>query len=791
MHRVLLTAVSGAALLFAVEASAADAPTDTVSAVVVQARDPAGLLERQPNGTVLGLDKALLDTARQASFASAETLSRYGVDSINDLTAVSPGTFTDSYYGVAGALNLRGTLAETYFRGFKRIENRGTYPTPLGAADRVEIVRGPATAFMGPSKVGGFLNFTPKSARSDHGFVDRTEGYVEAEGGSYDRNRLSGGLLVPVRAGAVEGGVALYGEAEADHSYYHGVYPRHQLAQITADFELPGGWTAQGDAMVYHSEGAVQTPGWNRVTQSLINSGTYQAGRNTVLVDANHDGRLGHSEADGSAGAGAGLIAAYFGFTPGVDPRFQLNTGVQTVKLSPRTVFVSSADFSDTDTRTIYGALSRGLGEGTKLKLEVFYDDLKNQRFVSYGFPADYDAHAIEGRASLSFKRDLGEVRTDSLIGAGLRVYSGTAKESFNAGYLSLDRRDLSYGPTATDVFADPFHDPTVSWETAVTSRWRDAGLFGVTDLSWKSLNLTLGGRYDDFHVTSRDDGTVVYGATRGQSYEKGGGNFSYTASLFWHGPLGLSPYVTSARTVSLEMNQAGGVAPQLVAYNGWRTASGLAEAGVKLRLFEDQLTGSLGVYRQTRTRLEQGQAVVGTLGKGVELELRWLASKNLSFTFAGDTQRTTVLGPDTGFIVIPSTFAGISGVNGYGGAYAVYSTSQLRPGSYDNSLIPHGVASLYALYTTDKLSFGRAGVTLGVTHVSKTGSVLPGGFVLPSYETANASAFVEHGAWKIAANVDNLADARYFTPVADVYANVAALPGVGRTWRLSLKRSF
>jgi iron complex outermembrane receptor protein len=38
---------------------------------------------------------------------------------------------------------------------------------------------------------------------------------------------------------------------------------------------------------------------------------------------------------------------------------------------------------------------------------------------------------------------------------------------------------------------------------------------------------------------------------------------------------------------------------------------------------------------------------------------------------------------------------------------------------------------------------------------------------------------------------VENLFDRLYFTPVADVYANVAALPGVGRTWRLSLRRAF
>jgi iron complex outermembrane receptor protein len=174
-----------------------------------------------------------------------------------------------------------------------------------------------------------------------------------------------------------------------------------------------------------------------------------------------------------------------------------------------------------------------------------------------------------------------------------------------------------------------------------------------------------------------------------------------------------------------------------------------------------------------------------------VELELRWLATRNLSFTFAGNLQRTTVLGPDTGFIVIPPSSVGISGVNGSGGAYAVYSVAQLRPGNYDQSLIPHAVASLYGVYTTDRMSWGRAGATLGATSVSRTASILPGGFVLPAYVTVNASAFVEQGAWRVSANIDNLADARFFTPVADVYANVAALPGIGRTWRLALRRSY
>ena len=44
---------------------------------------------------------------------------------------------------------------------------------------------------------------------------------------------------------------------------------------------------------------------------------------------------------------------------------------------------------------------------------------------------------------------------------------------------------------------------------------------------------------------------------------------------------------------------------------------------------------------------------VVGTLGRGVEAELRWVIDKHFSLTFAGNDQRTTVKGPDNSFVVM------------------------------------------------------------------------------------------------------------------------------------------
>ena len=46
-------------------------------------------------------------------------------------------------------------------------------------------------------------------------------------------------------------------------------------------------------------------------------------------------------------------------------------------------------------------------------------------------------------------------------------------------------------------------------------------------------------------------------------------------------------------------------------------------------------------------------------------------------------------------------------------------------------------------------------------------------------------------GNWQAALNADNVGNTRYFTPDADTYANLGALPGIRRTWRITLKRDF
>ena len=144
---------------------------------------------------------------------------------------------------------------------------------------------------------------------------------------------------------------------------------------------------------------------------------------------------------------GSALYLAY-GSTPVTDANHSLDVGVGTTKLDPRTVYVSAADFSKTRTNTLYFDLAKRFGDDSVLKLQLFYDDQENKRFVSYGYPAWFDSSVWEARASYAFARDVGGVGTRTIVGAGYRDFSGRRRESFNSGLIALDRRDISFGAT-------------------------------------------------------------------------------------------------------------------------------------------------------------------------------------------------------------------------------------------------------------------------------------------------------------------------------------------------------
>ncbi len=737
--------------------------------------DPVRLLDGGASEAGTGLNLSLGKTPRATSQVSETTLSRYGVTGLDDLTAITPNAYTASFYGVDGAVNLRGTLAENYFRGFKRAENRGTYATPLQG--EITILRGPPTPVMGAGKVGGMVDFAPAAIYHDS---------ITVTYGAYEQRRLAAQAGIGISIAGAEGRLSARADVEDSHSFYRGLHPRRQSLSLNADL-AQGPWSLSADYLFFHADGEVQTPGWNRLTQALIDDGTYITGRDTSLADADGNGRLTLNELGGNP--------YYYdpAFRPlaipgGIDAAHKLDTGLGTTRLSRRTVHVADADFSRTDTHTAFLELRHVLGDDT-FRLQLFGDALDNDRFVSYGFPALVRARIGEARLRYDFDRTWGGISARTVLGASYRYTSARDRQSFNSGVIALDRRDLSVGATANDIIDSPFNTDAsgtigLGWESDLESSIGTAGLFAYSDLSHGKLHLLLGGRYDDFNGRSRDSGVLAYAPPAGSA---NGGRFSWSASLSFQSQSGLTPYVTHARSNALEAGQAGEIPTTLLVSGGWLSSSTLDEAGVKYAA--PDLEAGLSLYRQSRTRLSQlgGVRVTGTRGEGVELELRWLASDRLSATLAASLQRTVIKGPDTSFAYVPARSLGISPVNGFGGSYIVYDFSTLKgAGDYDNSLMPKVVISP-ALAWSD----ATWGAVLAATYVGETRQTVPDPVIFPAYVTVNASAYLRWESWTAAVNLDNALDTRFFTPDADVYANLGALPGLGRRWRVSLTRYF
>lgn len=797
------------AMVFAALAPAVAQDADSGYDEIVVYGDPVGLSEETSTESVFGVSRSLLETPRSVSIVSDTTMERYGIEDIDDFITTTPGTFGGSFFGVPGAVSIRGSVSETYYRGFKRALNQGLFPTPIGSSDRVEIVRGPVPVIYGAGRVGGLLNFHPKTADGEGVTTeDGMQGSVSFTGGSYGKKNGSIELIVPFKLAGRESGLSIYSEIEDSNHFYKGREPEHQLVQFAFTHELPAGFSVETGGMYYHSDGYYQTPGWNRVTQDLIDNGTYITGRDTDLVDSDGNGYLTPNEVDASVGTffGTSNIRTLVDFGVFAIPdAYKLDTGVGTGQLDTRTVFLSDQEVAESESFTGYIDLNKEFDDDSTLSLQLFYDQIDGDLFVSYGFAAQHEMKVFEARASYDFGIELSDIANlDMYVTASHRTYNAELRENFLSGYLVLDRRDLLAGPQGNDIFDSPFTDEPggigIGWDTDNDSKWSDTGVAVVADLKVGDLGVVLGGRYDHYDTSAIDTGTTIFDPTLANTrFDGKEGDFSYSASVNYTTPFGLVPYFTYAQGSELNDSANGGITPSAVR-GQILFGSELLEGGVKFSLLDDKLFGSATFYQQERQRVDPFGNQTSEESKGFEFEMSYLISENWSMTGAATVQDYKIPAPGAcgsgqgEYLVIPPNHPAanlfgspVSLQDGYGALFAALNAScipELQNG-YDLTGIPDTVFSSFLTYTSDETRYGTFGATFGGTRVDETSGRIDGAIVLPSYTVFRAAAFADLGRVQITATIDNLFDKRYFQPLQGVYQEVGALPGVGRTFQI------
>ena len=796
-----LAAFSAATLLLGTFATQALAQDDEEELEEIIVEGSLRSLPTQDVGSVFGFDKSVLETPRSVSTISSDQIERFGINDIDELVTLAPGTFTQSFFGVAGGLDIRGTPGETYFRGVRRLDNPGNYPTPIGASDRVDIVRGPASPIYGPSKIGGYMNFVPKSARADSGqYLDVPEGALSYTTGSWDKNVLTAEVGGPGSLGGRDFGYYVYGMFEDSGSYYQNSSTEQSLVQASFDVDVNDNLRFMFGGMSHRYEGN-QIAGWNRLTQDLIDNGTYITGRSQPL-DTDGDGSISHQEYfatldfDDMDGDGAFGIAPFV-FRPGdvtvgdLDSLQALvNPGIGTLDGSQ--VLVAADDTLDNEVKTFYFDFIYTTDSGWEFKNQLFFESYNNLNENAYGFSQFHDSEVWEDKFIISKSFETGSLTTSMQFSPSIRVTDYVHADDYTNEFF--DRRDLNDPSTALDrrLLSTRIDDDYTEYDIG---DYTDLGVGFLVDFTWESgLNAVLGVRYDTIDVTGHIpvDKLLLGNFTSGFVIESADGQFllndfvdpvnfapgdiqapvdisdtedgiSWTASVSW--AIGdIIPYVTASEQSTIIAGQGANIANANIFNSGWFDTSELFEFGIKTSLLDDRLYMALSIYEQERTDFNVQAIVTNQTNKteGLEFEARWAATDRLLLTLGYSNMEVTNLntlenGGRFSFFGAED-MPQIDPTLVFGGQ--VIGVPESTPGLEGRRAgVPEDIITFTGTYAFDN---GIA-INASIVDVDSTPSGFSRVVTLPAYTLVNLGVVYQGDQWTFGLIGKNLTDERYF----------------------------
>lgn len=790
--------------------------------------DDLGILQNDPVDSVFGFGKTILETPRAVSSINIELLEQFNAKGINDLVNFVPGTFTTSFFGVAGSLDIRGTSAENYFRGIKRLNNEGNYPTPIGATSRVDIIRGPMSPISGPSKVGGALNFIPKSSRAETGqYLEEATGEISYTTGSWDKSIVTAEVGGPTEFMGNPAGFYLYAELEASGSYYENDSTDQTLLQGSFNTDLDSGWRIEVGGMFQDWDGH-ENGGWNRVTQDLVDNGTYITGQPATNIDSefgNGDGLIQGAEIDAweatLAGVASGSGTAFVDTTcftgisvycilPDGDASTitqeiidQLGIGldpatVGTATLSTSQVLITDRDKYQTTVQTVYFDAIKDFGEGWNFTGKYLYDAQEYVNIDSYGFTKYADSWMMEAQAifSNSFETDSGVFNVQ--ISPSLRYTDAFYANDFTDEVF--DRIDLTVGFNAlsTQYLPTLDSDNVETWSGYDSSQYLQAGLAAMTDITlFENFNAVLGLRYDhvDAEGTSGDAGedvgdieVVCFSDVCEFDAEESDSGVTWTASISYALPGGVTPYVTAAEQTTIISGAAAEIATGNIAAGTFLGDSEMQEFGIKTSQLDGRLFAAVAVYEQERIAFNAQNPVSNqpTKSEGIEFELRYVPFDKLSLiaTFS-DSETRVVTGGSTFSYIGAANLPGIDPATIFGGVIGADHSVADEP---LRGALPEKIFTVSASYKwSDNVTS-----SVNVTDVDETQPSVLGGIVLPAYTLVNASAVYSNDKYSAGLFINNLTDETYFRGnFPSLYGNNAILPELPRHWKAEFSYKF
>lgn len=772
--------------------------------------------------SVFGFNKSILETPRSVSTISEEMMERFNMQDIDELVALAPGSFTQSFFGVAGGLDVRGTPGETYFRGVRRLDNPGNYPTPIGASDRIDVVRGPASPIYGPSKIGGYLNFNPKSARIEETgqFIPEQTGALSFTTGSWDKSVITAEVGGPGNLGDTDFGYYVYGEVENSGSYYDNSAVDQNLLQMSFDLDLRDNVRVQLGGM-WHDYSGNQIAGWNRLTQELIDHGTYVTGTAKPL-DTNGDGRISHQEFDTDGDGFTNLNPFRFDFInqganggqllPGntddigfleilTGDLSQLaldNPGIG--KIKGNNVLVAPEDKLENTVTTLYLDVIVTTASDWEYKNQLFYEQYDNINENAYGFSQFHDSWVIEDKLVISKSFPMDNMTASVQISPSIRHTDFRHGDDYTNEYF--DRRDLTGPSTALDkrLLATQIDDDYTEY---YIGDYTNLGFAVMGDFVFNNgLSVLLGVRYDTIDIESKQPVDKLLFASSNNFCPAAGcensdasddvDGVSWTASVSYEFDNGLIPYITASTQATMIVGQGAEAVTSNISSGGIFDESELQEIGLKGSLLDNALYFGVALYKQERTDFSAQSIVTNqtTETEGAEVEVRWVVNENLLLTFG--YSHIEVINLSTKENGRRFSFIGCDDMQNiacdliYGGTLGG-NVSNIASGSRRAGM-PEDIFTMTGTY-----DFGNGWTVNGsIIDVDEVASSYSNAVTLPDYTLINLGVAFQTENWLFSVNGKNLTDEEYFrSNFPNLFGGTIVLPELPRHFNARFQYKF
>ncbi len=626
----------------------------------------------RPVSSVFGPEQSILDLPRAVTVLTPELMQRFDIQGLADLNRLGAGTQAANFFGIAGTPYLRGAKAGTFFNGMLRAFQRNEMPVSFGSLEALDLEKGPAPSHFGATLEGGYINCIPKAP-----FFDKPRGSLTFTVGSYNTARAQldygGPTLLLGKPAAWR--VSL---SEQDAGSYWRNVDNDYTSLYAALKAMPGHDLTLFTGVEYYDFHSNENPGWNRVTQNLIDRGEYIIGEPQNITSPAWGGTADRNlitfpgSVIGQPANFRALIVptaiAEARLTPGqlalledrrgtdggyryTQAYFTAGNHALTANINGSTVLSDPHDYADsTDFLWFFDLVNRRQTDRT-LTWKSYVEWLETDKHSSYGYAIASEQLVVENKVFVEQQLPA-LARTTLTAGLSHRYSYGWSVQDFSAE--PFNRRDISL-PTispnsivraGSDLGADGLNLWSPFLGANTESDLYQTAAFAYAQTRWHdrfSTILSARGEHASFsadmpHEVDRATPAIRASTQRNGKLDHG----SVAISGNWRVAGQTHLYATMQHGTSLQPAQ-GGTVNSKSNFAGAR----LLEVGAKTALLDGKLFASLAAYRWRNSRFNDLENRAERLrGRGVEFELTWAPSRSFSVIAAAGDQRVYRLDP-------------------------------------------------------------------------------------------------------------------------------------------------